>query len=62
MLDNIATGGFNKVITDPRTPLDWLSYETSNVDAYIADPLCGFSFTNQGYLDLFKGMKRQLLL
>lgn len=56
VLDNLATGSFNKTIENPRTPVDWLSYNDENVDRYIADELCGFSFTNQGYLDLFKGM------
>lgn len=56
ILDNLATGSFNKGIENPRTPVDWLSYNTENVDRYVADELCGFSFTNQGYLDLFCGM------
>lgn len=57
LLDNLATGSFNKSIENPRTNLDWLSYNNENVDAYLADELCGVPFTNQGYLDLFVGMQ-----
>lgn len=56
LLDNMATGSFNKSVDHPRTSLDWLSFNTQNVDTYIADPLCGFPFTCQGYKDLFEGM------
>lgn len=56
MLDNLVTGVFNKSIKDPRTPVDWLSYNTENVDAYMADPYDGFPFTIQGYIDEITGI------
>lgn len=55
-LDKLATGSFSKAVKNPRTPLDWLSVNTENVDRYIADPDCGFPFTCRGYHDLFAGM------
>ena len=47
---------YNSTIKNPRTDFDWLSYNEENVDRYIADPLCGFPFTNEGYLELLNGM------
>lgn len=45
--------GFNKEIKNPRTPVDWLSFNEENVDNYIKDPQCNFPFTFSGYLTLF---------
>ena len=41
MVTNMAFGAYNKAFGDkPRTPNDWLSADTDNVDRYMADPLC----------------------
>lgn len=56
LLDKSITGAFNTVIEHPRTGFDWLSHNEDNVDAYIADPLCGNPFTIGGYHDLLTGM------
>ena len=33
---------------------EWLSYNPDNVTTYQNDPLCGFSFTNAGYITLYE--------
>jgi alpha-beta hydrolase superfamily lysophospholipase len=58
MLDNLIIGGFSRSVENPRTPHDWLSFNTANVDAYAADPLDGFPFTVQGYGDEVTGLRR----
>lgn len=56
-LNKLMFGNFNKKIKEPKTPFDWLSYNESNVEKYIADPLCGFGPTNGFCLEFLKGMK-----
>ncbi len=56
LLNRMAFGANNKPFEPSRTPFDWLSRDKAQVDAYIADPACGFAFTATGYSDLFAGL------
>lgn len=51
-VDNLAFGTYLKRIENPKSKFDWLSVNEENVQAYVADPLCGFTFTLNG----FKGL------
>lgn len=57
-ITKLAFGSYNKKFKPVRTQFDWLSEKPENVDAYLADPLCGFSFTNNGYSILFGIIKQ----
>lgn len=58
LLDRLAFGGYGKGITDRRTAFDWLSRDRERVDRYIADPMCGFTFTVNGFGALFALVSR----
>lgn len=45
MLDALSFGSFNRKFKPNRTKFDWLTRDTAIVDAYVADPLCGFVCT-----------------
>ncbi|MBV8474460.1 MAG: alpha/beta hydrolase [Hyphomicrobiales bacterium] len=52
LLNKMWFGAFNKPFAPARTRFDWLSRNPAAVDAYIADPLCGFNATTQLAIDL----------
>lgn len=56
LLDKLGFGAFNKRFAPARTALDWLSRDATEVDKYIADPLCGGPFSCGLWLDLFGGL------
>src|SRR5271154_1758383 len=51
-------GDFNKPFKPARTAFDWLSRDEKEVDAYVADPLCGFPFTTQLAIDVLDALPR----
>ncbi len=56
LLHQMAEGGFANSIENAETELDWLSYDKANIQRYMQDELCGFTFTNRGYEDLMSLM------
>ncbi|MBR0025949.1 MAG: lysophospholipase [Clostridia bacterium] len=56
LLNKLAFGSYNKQFKPERTGFEWLTTVDSIVDAYVADPLCGFPFTAAGFRDLFNGL------
>ena len=53
VVTELAFGSYNKLFAPNRTKVDWLSADEENVDAYIADPMCG--------ADATVGLFRQML-
>jgi alpha-beta hydrolase superfamily lysophospholipase len=49
---------FNTPFQPARTDFDWLSRDESIVDAYLADPLCGFGIDRASAKDMFVGARR----
>ncbi|MDB1123994.1 alpha/beta fold hydrolase [Vibrio algarum] len=55
-LEKLSFGNYNSKIKPLRTEQDWLCRDESIVDAYIADPYCGFTPTPQFWIDLLQGL------
>jgi alpha-beta hydrolase superfamily lysophospholipase len=49
---------FNAPFQPARTDYDWLSRDQAQVDAYVADPLCGFGIDTEAAKDMFTGARR----
>jgi len=58
LLRLLADGPLNKQFAPNRSAFDWLSRDEAVVDAYAADPLCGFKLSAGFYRDLAGGLNR----
>lgn len=56
LLQWLSFGAFNRAFEPSRTPYDWLSADPEEVDAYLADPLCGFACTTPLWINLLDGL------
>ncbi len=57
LLEKMAFGSYNKKFAPNRTTFDWGSRNEENVDAYLADPLCGGKTTLGLFRDMFEGLR-----
>lgn len=53
-----ALAAFNKPFEPGRTGFEWLSRDEAQVDAYVADPLCGFDLVPESMADMFGAAAR----
>ena len=51
--DKYLYGTFNQSFSPKATNFDWLSRDAQEVQRYLNDPACGFTFTAAGLRDLF---------
>jgi Lysophospholipase len=58
LLEKISAGSNNKRIESPETAFDWLSTDADEVQKYVDDDYCGFTFTAYGYHTLFSTLKQ----
>ena len=56
LADQLVFGAYNKQFQPNRTDSDWLSANAENVDAYLADPLCGGKVTLGLLRDMLGGI------
>lgn len=57
LLDTMAFGGYNRK-TEKRTECDWVSRDEDEVDKFVADEYCGYTYTVSGMKALFNTVKQ----
>jgi len=54
----LADGPYRRAFLPARTPFDWLSRDADEVDAFVADPLCGQLCSVGFYRDMARALAR----
>lgn len=56
-LQGAVFGSYNSRVEHPRTPFDWVTRDKRIVDAYLTDPLCGFTVSAGLLRDMMTGIR-----
>jgi alpha-beta hydrolase superfamily lysophospholipase len=56
VIRSLGFEAFNKAFKPNRTPSDWISRDQTEVDKYVADPLCGFDCSVSTWVDLLDAL------
>jgi alpha-beta hydrolase superfamily lysophospholipase len=59
-LHNNGLGKYMDKITPRQSEFDWLCATEASIDAYLADPLCGFHLTNGAYVTMARLIRRMI--
>ncbi len=57
LLNDLVFSGYSSRVEHRRTAWDWLTRDSRTVDAYVADPLCGFPATAGLLRDMMTGLR-----
>ena len=58
MIDRMGLGSYNRKFEPSESKKEWVTSDTQIRAVYEADPLCSFTFTVNGYYQMFEGMKK----
>jgi alpha-beta hydrolase superfamily lysophospholipase len=58
LVQSLSFDAYNKAFAPNRTAFDWLSRDPAAVDAYVADPRCGFAVTLDLWQELLDHLPR----
>lgn len=61
-LTNLVYGNLNKRIKERQTPFDFLTRDSEEVEAYIKDPLCGYTCSAEFIHEMLLGTKKANML
>jgi alpha-beta hydrolase superfamily lysophospholipase len=57
LMNALVFGQYNSAFKPNRTDFDWISRDEAEVDAYVADAMCGQVFTSGFFVDLLQGTR-----